>query len=270
MRKLKDIRQNTYKRNDRIFQKIYGENILSKKLTIFQINPYAKIKTILNLEISCLLIFFLIRTKITPNLVTIAGFFWTLTGVIFISLNHDFFFYLGSLIIFFKLVPDYVDGQLASLKKQSTLIGHELDAWAGNTGTALVLAGFFLYGIHNNPFGKIDYFYVQLIITVLFSIADLRLNLSKFRKVYYDNFLKNHVDKKKGKKKLRIENSSNYIIKLIKYFHFDGSSRYIDFLLLLLIIEKNTNVQIFYIFPIIWSITYFLTFSKSIYLTLNR
>lgn len=271
MKKLNDIRQQTYKRNDRIFQKIYGKKTLAKNISLFKINPYSKIKTILNIEIACLFIFVLLKTKISANLVTIAGFFWILFGTILISFNNDLSFYLGVIFIFLKLVPDYTDGQLAYFKKQISLTGHELDGWAGNTGTTLVLAGFFLYGINNNPFGKLDIFYLIFLVTILFSITDLRINLSKFKKVRYNNFLKNHIEKKITNQ-LSIEKPSNnnYIVKLIKFFHFDGGSRYVDFLLLILVIEKNIDIKIFYIFPIIWSFTYSLTFLKSIYLTLKR
>ena len=266
---LKKIRNSTYRRNDRIFQKIYDKKILSKNISILKINIYSKIKTVLNLELACLMIYVLLRTKIPPNIVSIFGVFWVLLGALLINFENNILIYSGVLILFFKLVPDYADGQLASLKKQTTTIGHELDVWAGNIGTPIAMSGFFIYSIKNNPVGQLDLFYLIFLVTNIFSFADLRFYLSKFKKTYYDKFLKTHTQKMINNKFINIT-SSNFLLNAIKFFHFDGSSRYIDFLLLLLILELNFDIQILYVFPIIWSTTYTLAFFKSVYLSLMK
>ena len=71
----------------------------------------------MNIELSCILIYLLLKTKLSANFITILGVFWTLTGVILLSLFDNFLFYLGIIILFLKLIPDYVDGQLAFFKK---------------------------------------------------------------------------------------------------------------------------------------------------------
>ena len=83
LRNLNYIRKQTYKRNDRIFRNVFDVKVLSKKILSFEINPYSKIKTILNIELACLLIFILLKTKISANAVTIAGVVWSLTGIKF-------------------------------------------------------------------------------------------------------------------------------------------------------------------------------------------
>ena len=270
MFKLKYIRKYTYRRNNNVFKKVYGKRTLSKNSSFFQINPYSKIKTIFNIELASLAIFLLQKTKISANLVSIFGFFWILLGVILLNLNHNILVYSGIIILFFKLVPDYIDGSLASLRKEISLTGFELDSWAGDVGKTLVLAGFFLYGIENNPFGKIDFFYIIFLTIIIFSLSDLRLFLSKYKKVYFDKFLKAHVKKEKNKKKyFKKAEQVSYIINFLKFLHFDGSSKYTDFLLLLIVIEKIYNLEIVYIFSIIWSVTFSLTFLKSLYLTLK-
>ncbi len=273
MFKLNYIRKNTYRRNDNIFKKVYGKRTLSKNFSLFRENLYSKIKTTLNIEIACLLIYLLLRTKLSANIVTIAGVFWTLAGIIFLSFYNSFLFYLGIIILFLKLVPDYVDGQLALFQKKISLTGHELDGWAGNMSTIIIMSGFYLYGIRNNPLGNQDIFYLLFFIVLFFSFADLRLHLSKFKKSHFDKKLQTHVSNEKiGKRNKFIKKSkSNLLILLLKFFHFDGGSKYTDLLLVLLIIEKNfLDFQIIYIFPLIWTLTYSLTFSKSVFLTLIK
>ena len=75
--------------------------------------------------------------------------------------------------------------------------------------------------------------------------------------------------KKKIKKNILKAEQVSYIINFLKFLHFDGSSKYTDFLLLLIVIEKIYNLEIVYIFSIIWSVTFSLTFLKSLYLTLK-
>lgn len=270
MHKLDYIRRNTYRRNDKIFKQVYGKKTLSKKFSFYEINLYSKIKTVLNIEIACLFIFLLLRTNISANAVTISGFFWTLAGVILINLSDNIFVYSGIFILFLKLVPDYIDGQLASFRGETSLTGSELDSWAGNVGKSLILAGFFLYSFENSPIGQIDFFYIIFLVIIIFSLADLRLFLSKFNKVYYDKFLKTHVKKKQSKKKSSEFINNNFIVKFFKFLHYDGGTKYTDFLLILIILEDNLNFKIFYIFAIIWSITFSLAFFKSLYLTLKR
>ncbi len=273
LRNLNYIRKQTYKRNDRIFRNVFDVKVLSKKILSFEINPYSKIKTILNIELACLLIFILLKTKISANAVTIAGVVWSLTGIILLSFYDSFIFYLGIIVLFLKLIPDYIDGQLAVFRKKTSITGHELDGWAGNIGTIIVMSGFYLYGIRNNPLGDHDIFYLSFLIVLFFSFADLRLHLSIFKKSYFDKNLQTHISKEKKIKsdKFIKKSSSNFVVSILKFFHFDGGSRYTDFLLILLVIERNfLGFHVFYIFPIIWSITYFLTFFKSVYLTLIK
>ena len=167
LKDLSYIRKKTYKRNDKIFKNVFNVKILSKKFLSFDINPYSKIKTILNIELACILIYLLLKTKLSPNFVSIAGVVWTLIGVIFLSFFDNFFFYFGIIILFLKLIPDYVDGQLALFQKKISFTGHELDGWSGNIGTIVIMSGFYLYGIRNNPLGDLDFLY-SLFFVVLF------------------------------------------------------------------------------------------------------
>ena len=62
-------------------------------------DPYRKIKTNLNLEISSLILFFLNKTEIHPNVITFFGIFWVylgVSGILYqtdVSTLFDFFFF---------------------------------------------------------------------------------------------------------------------------------------------------------------------------------
>ena len=265
------VKKNTYNRNNKIFKQLYNKNTLSKKISIFKINPYSRIKTILMLEIASIFIFLLLKTKISANAVTIFGFFWILLGVILTLSNDNLFFYLGILIIYLKIIPDYVDGQLASLRNTTSNLGHELDSWAGVLGARMTMSAFFFYAINNNPAGNLNFFYIILFLTLIFSFADPRLFLSKFKKTHYMKHLHAHKKILFIKKNVEKKNLYKYLFNLAKFFHYDGSSKYTDLLIFLILIEKNIlNYEVFYIIPGIWSITYLLVFVRSISLTLKK
>ena len=108
----KKIRLFLFKRNIAIFKED-GWNF-----KIFP-DPYRKIKTTFNLEISSFFLFLLNKTKIHPNLVTYFGIFWVYLGVFCFYLNNLFSIFMGLIIFFTKLIPDYIDGALAFLKKNN-------------------------------------------------------------------------------------------------------------------------------------------------------
>ena len=89
-------------------------------------NPYRKIKTNLNLEVSSFFLYLLNKTRIHPNLVTFFGIFWVYTGVFSFYYQTNFSIILGMVIFFTKLIPDYIDGALAYLKKNNLKRGISL------------------------------------------------------------------------------------------------------------------------------------------------
>ena len=65
-------------------------------------DPYRKIKTTFNLEVSLFFLYLLNKTRIHPNLVTYFGIFWVYTGVFSFLLPNKFFNYFGDGYIFYK------------------------------------------------------------------------------------------------------------------------------------------------------------------------
>ena len=262
--KYKKIREQIYKRNNKIFKKIYRKQTLNKSIFSFKVNPYSKLKTSLNIELASLIIFFLCKTNITPNFVSKFGLIFILVGVLFFSILSDSFFYLGVLIIFLKLVPDYIDGQLAVIKNCASKTGAEIDAWAGYIGRIIIISGFSIYALKNNPIENENFFYLIVILINFFLYADPRLYLSKYKKFSYDKILKSHYQKMEDN--LTEQNILKDTIKrFLKIFYYDGSSQKTDCLILIMILEKEVfNFQFFYILPIIWTVLFGLVFLKAL------
>ena len=192
-----------------IFLKRFMEKELYLKIFFISSKSY-KIKTILNIEIACLLNYHLLRTKLSANIVSISGVVWSLIGIIFLSFYNSFLFSLGIIIFFLKLITDYVDGQLAFFQKKISLTGHELDGWAGNMSTIIILSGFYLYGI-GNILLKTKIYFTYYFYCFIFSF-EFKIALSKFKKSYFDKKLQTHVsnEKKVKKNKFIKKNKSNF------------------------------------------------------------
>ena len=223
----------------------------------FLTNPYRKIKTLLNLEISAFFLYLICKTKIKPNSVTIFGVFWVYFGSLcLISLKLEYI-YLGLFIYFTKLIPDYIDGALAYIKNQQTEEGHNLDLWAGKVNRIGVLFGVLIYLFKS--YGN-NYFLYLFFYLVLISVISSVIHSNQKNKIVYNKEIKSHSNNNKNSKK------NNEIISILKFFNYDGRSSYSDFIILLIIIDINYKINdILLILPWIWFVLNTLSFFKLIY-----
>ena len=260
------IRNYIHKRYSKIEKKVHKSDFSLKN------NPYTKLKAYFTIEIASFILSILLKTKISPNAVSIAGVVWCSIGSILINIENKLSLTIGIIFLFTKIIPDIVDGNLANLKKESSFLGHEFDLWAGNISRVIVMIGFTIYAINHNPYGTLEIFYIFLVILTLLSLADLRYHFIKFKKIHFHKNLKTHEILKQKKKNNNIKTkNSNYFIELLKLAHFNARSRYTDFLLLLIILEWYIfEFNVIYLFPAIWFFTYTLAFLKSIHLTLKK
>jgi phosphatidylglycerophosphate synthase len=260
-----DISKFIHSRYQKIERNVHKSDFSIKR------KPYSKLKAYLTIEIASIFLFYVLKTKITPNVVSLAGILWCALGSVFINLNNSAFIIIGLFILFTKIVPDMIDGNLATLKKLSNSLGHEFDLYAGNMNKVILIIGFSIYAINNNPYGALDIFYIGLIVLVFMSLADLRYHFIKFKNIKYHKNLKTHEIKLKNSlRKNKKGFFHNFLLKVLLLLHFNARSRYTDFLLLLVTLETFIlDINILYFFPIIWSLTYFLAFLKSIHQTLK-
>jgi len=109
-------------------------------LNNFSSNPYTYIKARYYMYSSVLLVFALLRTRITPNSVTIV---YALLGIVvgvLLSIPNFYCNLLAVFIAFNKGILDWSDGHLARIKYKASLTGHLLDEY----GAALNIIGFYI------------------------------------------------------------------------------------------------------------------------------
>lgn len=252
MNSYKKIRNYIFKRQKKIFIEEYGWNFK------FFPRPYAKIKMMLNLEISTFLLYLLNKTQITPNQITIFGVLWVYLGTSLILINEKIFIYVSLFIFFTKLIPDILDGSLAHLKNSYSKSGYELDLWSGDVNKIGVIAGTLFYTALNTDN---NIFFIILILIIFFNFVDPRKHLISFKSsIIYKKNLKTHSNK-------IIKSKQSLLFKILKFFHYDGGSPYTDFIILLIIIDLNFDIIfILEIISYLWLILYFLSFMRSIFI----
>ena len=244
----KKIRLFLFKRNIAIFKED-GWNF-----KIFP-DPYRKIKTTFNLEISSFFLFLLNKTKIHPNLVTYFGIFWVYLGVFCFYLNNLFSIFMGLIIFFTKLIPDYIDGALAFLKKKQSLKGHYLDLFAGNINKLGFVIGSLIYIYFST--NNISIIYCIFFIIFIF-FTDPRIYKIRFRVLY---------DKKTSSHKENIISSKEIIIKkYFKFLNYDGRTSYSDLVILLILIDYIYEVNIFLNYlPWLWLSLFLMSYLQAWY-----
>ena len=248
----KKVRGFLFKRNIKLFKKEYNWDYS------FLRSPYRKFKTVLNLEIAAVLIFLISNTNIKANQVTFFGVFWVYLATFFIATEISVLIYLALFMYFTKLIPDYMDGTLAHLKKQQSKEGFELDLWAGDVNKLGVLIGTLLY-IYNS---SNDFVYILiLILSIILNVVDPRKHISrtKFGISVYKKSVQTHIQKKKKE--------DNLIFNFLKFLNFDARSNYSDFVILLILLDVLYGINlILFLMPWVWLVLYFLSFSRANYL----
>ena len=252
MFKYNKVRNFLFKRNLKLFKEEYNWDYK------FLNSPYRKIKTVLNLEIAAILIFFVSNTKIKANHVTLFGVLWVYIGTIAISSNIDQLIYISLLIYFTKLIPDYMDGTLAHLKNEQSKEGYELDLWAGEINKIGVISGVIIY-IYNTT--NQNYYLYILISIILLNFIDPRKHISrtKFGISKYKDKVKTHVQ--------LIKKNDNFLLKFMKFLNFDGRTNYSDFVIFLILLDINFNLNLLLkSLPFLWLTLSFLVLIRAKYL----
>ena len=93
-------------------------------------------------ELSLLLTWLLLKTRITPNTITVMAIFSGVLCGIFYAIGN---FWAGSFFMFFGHILDCTDGNLARAKNQFSPIGKWLDMIGDRLSHSFVLAGVSIY-----------------------------------------------------------------------------------------------------------------------------
>jgi phosphatidylglycerophosphate synthase len=147
-------------------------------------------------------------TKVTPNMATLAMFFFGILGSIFFSFGDALSYIFGGLSFVFLIVSDTVDGELARFKGTSSLFGDYLDRLAHYvTNTSMIL------GIGIGVYSSYQYimiFYISGLVLVCLLFDDIS------RDLLISCGLTDGNSRKQEKEKLSIVKGSN--LKTIIYY----------------------------------------------------
>jgi len=269
MNNLSEIRKEVYR--DRFNDVAF---VYSVDLKNWRRNPYTYLKSIFYIEMSAILVFVLLKTRIHPNTVTLTYALCGVIGGILLSIPTNLTILLAIFIFFTKGILDWADGPLARLTKRTSVIGEVLDPWGAlinSLGFQLGL-GFYI-AIHS---GNIIYLYLIAII--------LALRVGNIRTFTYQYFAGELVDgsreRKAGLEPKTYENTSQskqgtgrVLLRLMNFVRdfLDDRARSVDFICLLILIEILFP-GVFVTWLVVWALAvkHLLIFLGGIFLALRR
>ena len=208
--------------------------------------PYTALKSKIFYEISSVLVFLLQYTSIKANWISLTYAALAIIAGILLSSGIDNMILAGLVIIFFKSILDWMDGDIARLKKQTSELGDLIDAWAGLVGYYSFLIGLGMYLF--NATQEIHFIYVMILIIM---IKSLDLKDYAYHRIMYYSYKNNTLPQKiknKGKKITQKKNNiPNTLIILKNFFQnfLDNRARTIDFICLIILIELIYDQIIF-------------------------
>lgn len=235
----------------KIRKKIYSVQFERWK-NILNINsPYSLIKAIYYIETASLFLFITQKIIKSPNFVTVL---YILTGVVgaflVIFSPHNCFFYLGLFMIFTKGTFDWADGALARRLNKTSFLGHALDVYGASICDAAFRVVFVFY--------TMNYYPEYMLLFPLFAFVLLITKFNIFSDVlYYKSIKDDHAikDKKKNnfEKNLRQGKKLKKITKLYNIYtsFLDARARSTDFLILILLIDRISDVDITFLLLIL-------------------
>ena len=92
------------------------------------------------------------RTKLTPDMLTVAGLSLCLVGAVLVGFenrNEELFFWLGGVLFVVGSIADILDGALARAASKGTVFGAFLDSSFDRVGEAAMLAAIGLVFMHD-------------------------------------------------------------------------------------------------------------------------
>ena len=226
----KNIKKFLYKEREKI------SSIANSDMSKWHKMPYTALKTTIFNEISVVLVFLLQYVPIHPNWISLAYAAFGIIASILLSSGVDNMILTGLVIIFFKSILDWIDGDIARLKKQTSELGDLIDAWAGLVGNYSFLIGLGMYLF--NATQEIHFIYVMILIMM---IKSLDIKDYAYHRIMYHSYKNNILPKKIKNKVKKItqkkNNIPNTLIILKNFFQnfLDNRSRTYDFICLIIL-----------------------------------
>ena len=213
-------------------------------------NPYTCLKSRVYIELSSIFAFLSQFTPITANQISLIYCFSGFMAGIFLISNIDILMIGGLLIFFLKSSLDWTDGLVARIKKETSSVGHLLDAWGSHIGGISLITSLGIYCYNNTN----DIIFLFLVFMYLF-IQTIDFKFYSYHQAFYE------IVNKKMSVKTKITNNQkikeNILVIFLKNF-MDNRSRTVDLVCLLIFLE------ILFSFERISIIVFILYFIKAI------
>lgn len=240
-------------------------------------NPYSFIKSRIYMELSAILVTLLLKTRISPNTVTLGYIAAGIIGGVLIAIPTEQTILAGVVIFFFKGVLDWSDGHLARATGRTSQTGKILDVFGGAVNdicfqTAL---GFYvaLY------VGYSEFLYIVPLIPLFYTLNLIPFSQQVlFEELGFSNqegagthstpedhprlVSRNEINEKSL-------GTVNYIYRLLSTL-LDARARGVDFVCLIIIIELFTNLSIAWLIVLFFIARNGIFFIGSIYLVFKQ
>jgi len=234
-------------------------------------NPYTWFKSRLYIEASAVLAYFLSKTRIKANTVTITYGLLGLVAGILLSIPANASIIIAILIFFFKGILDWSDGLLARIRGTTSVTGDILDCYGAVLGSLGLQAGLGFYVAQKS--GMIVYHYLVSLLLLFYAIKITTFSYS----VLFKNYLKAEKLEKhktrdvKGSAKNENDKSDvGFEKKYTAIYHLansflDDRARTVDFVCLLILLEMFLPFFVTWVVFLGFLVKQFLFFCVSFY-----
>lgn len=232
----------------------YGFNFqLLPYLNNWKKNPYTWLKARFYMETSTVLVYFLLKTNIKPNTVTIVYGLLGITGGILLAIPRSEAILAAISIFFLKGILDWADGYLARIKNQASVTGAILDPYGSLLGALGFQMGLGFYAAQKSE--MVIFYYLTALIPLFYAaratsfsrnlIFNECLNSEKIREFRTKGIEELVKNDNKGKDNI-FSNRYGSVYNFFKNF-LDDRARTVDFICLLILVEIVTPIFITWI-----------------------
>lgn len=267
MKAVADIRKEIYDYHTRYYSYIFEWKWYS----------YRKFKAKLYMNVSAVLVYLLMRTKIKPNTITVVYAIMGILGGIFLAIPLKLSILIAIILFYFRPFLDWTDGPLARVTKQTSTTGAILDSYGALAGWIPLWVGMGLYLV-NKSWGNTVFIspditfvtsaiikninYLVPVIPTLFAIdlmqcAYVELCHSKYMRETICNYAENQADRNSILNREDLDNGAEDYAKVKRFVRqggriFEHNARTVDIICLILLLEL--------LFPVFISWLLFLAF----------
>lgn len=239
-------------------------------------NPYTYLKSLFYIETSSIALYFLLKTRISPNTLSVIQGLSGIGGGIFLAIPRKDTVIIAATIFFLKGILDWTDGPLARMTGRMSFTGYVLDGYGALLPYLSMLIGLGFYVAQKS--GNNMYFYLIPIIPFAFAA-----NLINYTKIIITD--RDVVETEiKGLEKVKPVESADAAnvskkkepLRLFRRIYllilntFDARARGMDLICLLLLIEVFSQVFVTWIVFLFLVFKNILWFAVSFYVVLYR